>query len=244
MDGSQTLFWSIMKATVLVTSEEISQDLVVLDGRAYRHLFRARRASPESQFRLTDGQGSVRAAKVAEVGSTSARLTPLGEIERVAQLPWLSLMVPVLKSERTAWMVEKSVELGISEIRFYNGPRAPRQLTGAAVTRLERVAASALIQSHGSWLPRIMPPETLERTIEKIPYNAARLMCDVGGEPSKPRPSSAIWAIGAEGGWADEERSLLMESGFVVAGFGPTVLRAETCALVAVICSRICGQID
>ncbi len=43
-----------------------------------------------------------------------------------------------------------------------------------------------------------------------------------------------VWvAIGPEGGFTDDEIVLAREHGFVVAGLGPRVLRAETASLAA-----------
>ena len=243
MDGSDS-GRGTMKATILVTSGEIRSQEVILEDRRYRHLFRARRASTNIQLRLTDGAGQVSAAQVAEIGPKSARITARGEIERVARPAWVGLIVPVLKPERTAWMVEKCTELEVAEIRFYSGARAPRKLTSKAIERLQRVASSALVQSHGSWLPQILPPRPLSEVLDAVPGDIARYVCD--GNAPQPRrvQASALWAVGAEGGWTEQEARGFTDAGFTAVGFGRGVLRSETCSLAAVVCSKVCGDVN
>ena len=243
MDGSDS-GRGTMKATILVTSGELRSQEVILEGRRYRHLFRARRASTDIQLRLTDGAGHVCAAQIAEIGPKSARIATRGEIDRVARSTWVGLIVPVLKPQRTAWMVEKCTELEVAEIRFYSGARAPRKLTSKTIQRLQRVASSALVQSHGSWLPQILPPRPLSEVLDSVPGDVARYVCD--GNALQPRrlQASALWAIGAEGGWTEQEAQGFTDAGFEPVGFGKGVLRSETCAVAAVVCSKVCGNVN
>jgi 16S rRNA (uracil1498-N3)-methyltransferase len=48
-------------------------------------------------------------------------------------------------------------------------------------------------------------------------------------------PGPVAMAIGPEGSFTDEERAILARAGFVPAGLGPRVLRAETAVMVAVV---------
>lgn len=233
-----------MKATVLVREAELDRGEVVLDGDRYRHLFRARRAASDSEFRLTDGAGRECMARVAEVSPDSARLVAEGSLRQLKQPPWLAVIVPVLKPQRTAWMVEKATELGVSEIRFYTGARAPRDVTTAAHARLGRVAAAALAQSHGAWLPRITAPEPLAEVVAALPKAVTPYLA-VQGAPRLERAAvPAVWAIGAEGGWDEAEAKILRESGFTAVGLADGVLRAETAALAALAVGRGCATVD
>lgn len=233
-----------MKASVVVSASELDRGEVVIEGERYRHLFRARRASRESEFRLTDGAGRECAARLADVNSSSARLRVEGVPRRLEAPPWLGLLVPVLKPQRTAWMVEKATELGASEIRFYTGARAPRDLTRAACARLDRVAIAALAQSHGAWLPRLARPEPLATVVLELPQDAACYAARQGARRLDRCAAPCVWAIGAEGGWDPEEEELLRDAGFTAAGLADTVLRTETAALAGLCLGRACAVGD
>jgi 16S rRNA (uracil1498-N3)-methyltransferase len=43
----------------------------------------------------------------------------------------------------------------------------------------------------------------------------------------------AALAIGPEGGWTEDELTWFREAGWIAASLGPTILRAETAAIVA-----------
>ena len=45
--------------------------------------------------------------------------------------------------------------------------------------------------------------------------------------------SPALYLIGPEGGWTDEELNSAQQHGFALAGLGSTILRSETAAVVA-----------
>lgn len=233
-----------MKTTVLVSTAEIEAGEVRVEGERYRHLFRARRASRDSEFRLTDGDGRVCEARLAEVDSTSARLVADGPPIEVERPPWVGLIVPVLKRQHTSWMVEKATELGVSEIRFYSGPRAPRAFADGSQARLERVTQAALIQSHGAWLPRLHAPRPLAEVVTEVPEAAARYVA-ARRDPRLERATvPAVWAIGAEGGWDDEEAGLLRQAGFRGVGLADGVLRSETAAVAAAVLARGCVRPD
>lgn len=233
-----------MRATVVVSASEFDRGEVVIEGERYRHLFRARRASRKSEFRLTDGAGRECAARLDDVDSNSARLRVEGVPRRLEAPPWLGLVVPVLKPQRTAWMVEKATELGANEIRFYTGARAPRDLTRPARARLDRVAIAALAQSHGAWLPCLARPEPLATVVSKLPQDAARYAARQGAPRLDRCAVPCAWAIGTEGGWDPEEEELLRDVGFTAAGLADSVLRTETAALVGLSLARACALGD
>jgi 16S rRNA (uracil1498-N3)-methyltransferase len=53
----------------------------------------------------------------------------------------------------------------------------------------------------------------------------------------------AVLAIGPEGAHSDRERELLEAAGFVGAGLGPRVLKAETAAIAAIVlCQSAVGD--
>ncbi len=233
-----------MRATLLVTANELESEELAVDGKTFHHLFRVRRASPDANLRLTDGAGRYRNAKIVKIGKESATLAATGEMAIAPPLCCRGLLVPVLGAKRTTWMVEKSVELGAAAIYFYSGERAPRELTKTAVNRLQRVARSALAQCHGSWLPEITVPAPLSDVLSAVPDTDRKYFADSPGEAAletasgetasgKTASRKVVWAIGPEGGWTDRDRTALLQFGFVPTSLGRQTLRTETAALVA-----------
>ncbi|MDW3216727.1 MAG: RsmE family RNA methyltransferase [Ilumatobacteraceae bacterium] len=185
------------------------------------HVFRVLRVRPGETVTVTDGAGRWRACRAAD-----RLLEPVGEIHDVPRRARpLTLACTIPKQDRPEWIVQKLVELGVDRIVWlhaersvvrWNPERAERHLA-----KLRRVAAEALQQSRGVWLPEITGPVS---TLEVLPSAAA-------AEPGSPPigAGDTIVAIGPEGGWSPSELTAAAST----VSFGDTVLRVETAAIVA-----------
>jgi 16S rRNA (uracil1498-N3)-methyltransferase len=226
--------------TVLVPAADLEGDETTLGGDAYRHLFRARRLAVGERLRLTDGAGRARWGEVAAVdrASGTVRLAepaplhpPAGRVE---------LLVAAPEKSRASWLVEKATELGVAAVRFLDTARTPREWGAGTVRRLERVAAAALEQSHGSRLPELTGthPWSELPAILASTAPAARYVLDTGEQAATGAalcldPASTAVLVGPEGGWSGEERMALAALGGRPITLGATTLRTETAAVVA-----------
>jgi 16S rRNA (uracil1498-N3)-methyltransferase len=145
------------------------------------------------------------------------------------------------KGDRPEWVVQKLTELGVDRIVPLRSRRSVVRWEGdradRAVERLRRVSREAAAQCRQTWLPEVTGLTTLEGMAS--PMEPPPLLAHPGGAPpSLARPAIAV---GPEGGWDDDELS--RPEGIV--GLGPTVLRAETAALVAgtILCGLRSGVI-
>jgi 16S rRNA (uracil1498-N3)-methyltransferase len=151
------------------------------------------------------------------------------------------LLVPVADRDRLLWLAEKAAELACTSWRPVLWKRSrsvsPR---GEGVTFQAKVRArmsGALAQSRGAWLPQLFPEATIDRAIHAAP-DGTRLVLEAGAPPlAGPRqpelaPPVTI-AIGPEGGFERDELEALHAAGFAPVGLGPTILRFETAAVVA-----------
>ena len=144
--------------------------------------------------------------------------------------PALTVAFAPTKGERPEWVVQKLTELGIDRIVPLISERSvvrPKGERGEAmVARLRRVAREAAAQCRRVWLPNVtdligfadLPALGVPRSVA-----LAQL--------SGPQPSRAhsVVAVGPEGGWSADE----LNSGLPTVGFGLSVLRAETAAVMA-----------
>lgn len=224
--------------TVLVEREEWGHDEVVVEGDAYRHLFRARRLAVGDRLRVVDGVGRACWAEVAHVDRRTGRLR-LGEAAPDHEAPQrVELLVAALRRERASWLVEKATEIGVAAIRFLETERTVRELTDNAFARFGRVAAAALEQCHRSRLPEITGPHPLGDLPSIVQALPDRRLLDAGagdgaefgGPAVADRPAGLL--IGPEGGWTGDERHRLVELGARPVSLGPRVLRIETAAVV------------
>ena len=220
--------------TLVVSPDELSQDEIVIEGRAYHHLFRSRRLARDTEVRLVDGRGAARFSRVTGISPSSARFelgdaAPTHEPER-----YIELLTPMPRSARLTWLVEKCTEVGVSAIRLINSARAPRRLGTQRLKRLQRVAISAVEQSQRSVVPEISGvhafgqiPDLLEGVTEKWYLQPG---ARDSGEPFGEERAALL--VGPEGGWTSAEVATLESLGCRQKSLGPTVLRVETAAVV------------
>ena len=88
-----------------------------LEGPEHQHLAKVMRAKPGDTITLFDGRGAEFEATIERVGRHSTQLA-VGEMQTVdRELPFsLSLAVALPKGDRQQWLVEKSVELGVTRL--------------------------------------------------------------------------------------------------------------------------------
>ena len=193
----------------------------VLADDAAHHLFRVLRVRPGDSVTVTDGAGRWRACRAGE-----GDLEPVDEISSVQRRSTLlTVACTIPKQDRPEWIVQKLTELGVDRVVFlhaersvvrWNDERAARHLA-----KLRRVAAEALQQSRGVWLPEVAGPTA---AAEFLPGAAA---AEPGALPVGPTDTTV--AIGPEGGWSPAELDAAASSVSIGAG----VLRVETAAIVA-----------
>ena len=216
----------------------------VLDPDDAHHLSRVLRAAPGETVVAADGRGAWRPCRFA-LGSLPA-IVPDGDVVHCRRLdpPVTVAFVPV-KGDRPEWVVQKLTELGVDRIVVLRSQRSvvrwdrdPVQ-AARALERLRRVAIAAAAQSRRAWLPSVEGIVNLPDLAAAVAPGPLALAERDGEHPGLDRP---VVAVGPEGGWTDEERS---GPGVVLAGLGPTVLRAETAAVAmgTVLCALRSGLV-
>ncbi len=216
----------------------------VLDEHAARHM-RVLRLDSGAVVGVRDGQGHVGAGQLVRLTKTQAHIE-ISDVEVIAPLPEVHLLVPVADRDRMLWLAEKACELGCTSWRpvLWRRSRSvsPR---GEGVAFQQKVMArmtSALAQSEGAWLPQPFPEAPFERALLAAPPGD-RLVLDPAGAPMVGSTSASlhepiVLAIGPEGGIEADELEALVAAGFRPVRLGPTILRFETAAVAALAIAR------
>ncbi|VDC33010.1 16S rRNA (uracil(1498)-N(3))-methyltransferase [Pseudogemmobacter humi] len=212
------------------------QAVAVPEGAA-NYLFAVMRLGPGAGVFLFNGRDGEWLAEVAEAGKRRGVLV-CREQTRVQEAPpdlWL-LFSPV-KKERTAFIVEKAVELGVARIL----PVSTRR-TNAERLREDKArahATEAAEQCGATYVPEVADLQPLDRLLASWPEgrrlywaDEARAGADAAWPGARGEPAAIL--IGPEGGFTPEERARLDGLPFVTpVALGPRILRAETAALAA-----------
>jgi len=225
-------------------SEEAEGGLqrVRLAGAEAHHLIHVMRAKPGLQVVLFDGSGAEFPARVERVGRTDVQLAVLSRVEVDRELPLdLTLGVALPKGDRQRWLVEKAVELGVTRIVPLSTVRSVAQPVPQALKRLRRTVVEASKQCGRNRPMEIAPAQQWADFAAAGANTALRVIAHPGGGGG-PRlsfaaadlPGQVHLAVGPEGGFADEEVSLAVKTGWQSVDLGPRILRTETAAILLV----------
>lgn len=191
-----------------------------LDDHDRHHLAKALRLRPGDALTVSDGAGRWRPARFGP------EVEPDGEVVVVpAPAPAVTVGLAPVKGQRPEWAVQKLTELGVDAIWLLVADRSVVRWDGSRghADRLARVAREAAMQSRRCHLPAIR----VGVSVAEAGAGGAVALADPGGAP--PSLARPVVLVGPEGGWSDAERAAAP----AVVGLGPTILRAETAAVVA-----------
>ena len=223
--------------------KELSAGRLELRGEAFHYLARVLRVRREDRVVLFDGAGREADATVDSVGEEALVLTA-GELRAAAAggVP-LTLLIALLKGEKMDLVVQKATELGVSRLVPLASAHAVVRLgddrRDSRRGRWQKIASEAARQSGRADVPEIaeiLPPEA---AFAAAPPQALRLIFDERDAPplrqvlADARPVEVVAAVGPEGGFAPAEVDAARAAGFLPAGLGPRVLRAETAAIAS-----------
>lgn len=211
------------------------------DERAERHLVRVLRLRPEDALRVFDGRGNEHHATLSvRAGQVMLRI---GRPTPVIPEPDLHicLVQGISRGERMDLVVQKSTELGVSQLRPVFTRRSVVRLDGKrARRRLEHwraVMVSACEQCGRATLPTLYPPTDLESALRDLAPGTTRLVLDAHASDvavSAPPAGGLVLLVGPEGGLSPEEKEMSSASEFRPVTLGPRIMRTETAALAAI----------
>jgi 16S rRNA (uracil1498-N3)-methyltransferase len=183
-------------------------------------------------------------------GEWQARLAGTGKKALIAELgartreqprvPDLHFLFAPLKHARLDYLVQKAVEMGASRLQ----PVITRH-TQVARVNLARMRANVIeaAQQCGILaLPAVAAPAAFDGVLENIDAGRLLVFCDERAEVQDPvaalaavrgvQPLAVL--IGPEGGFAEEERAVLLKRPHVTRiALGPRILRADTASVAA-----------
>lgn len=219
------------------------QSLPLTEAQAH-YLFGVMREGVGTKVLVFNGRDGEWLAEVTSAGKRGGTLTCQDQTRPQGTGTDLWLLFAPVKKARTDFIVEKSVELGVSKIMpiqtdFTNAERIRQDKAEAHV----REAAE---QCETTVIPEVLPLEPLGKLLAGWDPTRRILWADESGARSGVRGTAADFArlskstyallIGPEGGFSDKEREKLRALPFVTpVSLGPRILRAETAALSLIV---------
>jgi 16S rRNA (uracil1498-N3)-methyltransferase len=219
-------------------ADEFSDQHAALLGQNATHLARVLRARAGQEYDIVCGD-AVRLGTIVALSEERVEFA-LGDALLEGGEREIVLLAAIYKFDRLEWAIEKCTELGATRIVPVIARRTDSHLATAAVKRVERwrrIAHEAAQQSR-----RLRPPQIDE--VVKLRSALAleaptRLLLNENERSENLRDALAeaaaplAFAVGPEGGWAEEELEQFSTAGWRSVTLGSTILRAETAAIAA-----------
>lgn len=228
-----------------VESGQVSEGQIEITGSDVNHIRNVLRMKPGTQVRISELQGSDYFCQIEQVGPERILARILYQEREARELPVdIVLFQGLPKGDKMEFIIQKAVELGVSEIV----PVAMRNCVvkldekkaAAKVRRWQAIAESAAKQSKRSKIPVVHEVMNVQDAfaygktldVRLVPYENQRGMertREVLG--SLKREGSLGIFIGPEGGFDPKEIRAVEEEAYLLS-LGNRILRTETAGLV------------
>jgi 16S rRNA (uracil1498-N3)-methyltransferase len=217
-----------------------------LDEDTSRHIVQVLRMKTGARVHLTDGQGYLLTASIADDHKKHCLVNIDSSSYQQPAPRKITIGISLIKnSSRLEWFLEKATEIGVQEIIPLICERTEKQKFRR--DRMQGILISAMLQSQQCWLPVLHEPiaYTLLFRQEEIAGMQQKFIahCMEGnkqsisqlskGEESDYKFQNPLILIGPEGDFTSEEVALALANHFLPVSLGATRLRTETAGVVA-----------
>ncbi len=221
-------------------------EIINLDSQATAHVARVLRLKIDDQIIVFNGEGGEYLGVIEAVDKRSVTVRLGAQQQPVTESPLqITLVQGVSRGERMDYTLQKSVELGVSEIYPVTTQHIAVHMDTVRAQKKQNhwqgIVNSACEQSGRDAVPTVHALQSLQACVEGLDPNEAQLhvvldhravstfsSIDVGNA------GRIVFVAGPEGGLSDEERQWLIAKSFTAIAMGPRILRTETAAIAAI----------
>lgn len=216
---------------------------IELPKDAARHIM-VLRLSAGDTLTLFNGLGGEYHARITRIDRQRVTTEIVSHSSREAELPYrITLAQGIPEATKMDWIIEKAVELGVSDIIPLAAQRSVVRLdkdrAEKRLSRWQAIAISAAQQCGRNRLPHIASPvgtgEYLRQTTPSPRILFSPRATETLSEWARhQKPQNITLLIGPEGGFSPEEENMAEQQGVTFLSMGPRILRTETAGLAAV----------
>lgn len=223
-------------------------EILTLSDEAFHHAIKVSRLEEGEKFEIISGHDVLLSLEIEKIEKKSAQVKVVGRRSLPSPKgPEVHLAVCICKWDALDWIIEKSVELGVTSIQPIVSENSfikrVEDISSARRLRWQKTVESATTQSVRGSLMNIATPLELNDFIKQINQNpevkclfayegAKKTHLKTGLQriiESQPR---AVWAlVGSEGGFTNREATEIERQGFEPLTLGDQILRVETACI-------------
>ena len=227
-----------------VEEEQVNGENAYISGSDVNHILNVLRMKIGEELLISVKGDWDYLCKIEEIENDRVNLKVLESMEQ-RELPIkLTLLQGIPKSDKLEMIIQKAIELGVSNIIPVKTNRVVVKIdekkTQAKVNRWNAIAESAAKQSKRSIIPKVLKPQTIDNALEIVKDYGVKLLPYENADGIKKtkdilnsldsKNNIAVF-IGPEGGFEEAEVKKSTDSGFEVITLGKRILRTETAGL-------------
>ena len=209
------------------------------DRQQSHYLAHVLRMPQGAELLVFNGRDGEWRAYVASIGKKAVRLAVREQARPQPPAPDLVYAFAPLKAGRLDYLVQKAVEMGAGILQPVITQHT--QISKPPMEKLEANVIEAAEQCGVLALPPVRPPLKLDRFLAEWDKDRRLIFCDEDAGTNNPltalqslKVDRLGLLIGPEGGFSEDERTMLRALPFVTAiPLGPRILRADTAAVAA-----------
>ena len=208
---------------------------IILDEIDSKHLSKSLRKKVGDIIRVTNGEGMEIKGEIVRLGK-NIKVNIINKVKHRENNLLIHIAISPLKNpSRFEWFVEKSTEIGISEITPLLTKFSEKKKVN--INRLNKIIISSMKQSNQFYLPKINSITSFD---DFLKFNKDyKLIAHLKNSNSFNKKSigsnnKIVVMIGPEGGFAEEEILKAAKLKIKEISFGRNRLRSETAGVYAV----------
>lgn len=231
-----------------VEPSQIREKEIILTGPDVNHIRNVLRMRSGEEVLISDGQGTDYHCRLEQLDKDSVTALVMWKLEKNAELPSrITLFQGLPKGDKMEFIIQKCVELGVSEIVPVQTRRTVVRMDArkeqARRKRWMGISESAAKQSGRGIVPEVGPVLKFSQAVERakeldvclIPYELAEGMEHTREVCAGIRPGSSIGIfIGPEGGFEEDEAAEAVAAGAEAVTLGRRILRTETAGMALI----------
>lgn len=229
---------------LLIEPSELSGTRVLLRGRRARHIVSVHRAAPGRVLRTGVIDGLMGHATVISCTPEAVELEILLEQQPPQALP-IELVLALPRPKVLSRVLFAAASLGIKHIHLINAWRVEKSYWNSprlTPERLQEDLVLGLEQAEDTGLPLVETHRFFTTFVRGVLAGRARMQPVLVAHPRAeeeltPRPGPVTLVIGPEGGFIEDELSLMRTHGAICGQAGKRILRVETA--IPWLCSAI-----
>jgi 16S rRNA (uracil1498-N3)-methyltransferase len=215
---------------------------IPLDAQASHHIAKVLRARIGDHLTLFNGTGGEFDAEISTISKKAVQVTIGAFDNRSAESPLkLCLAQGISRGEKMGYIIQKAVELGVSQIVPLLTERCTVKLDDERRQKRfqhwQSIVVSACEQSGRNILPELLVPLSLDDWLADLEADLCLVLAPTSVEKIGSLKINAnariVLLIGPEGGLSAPEINQSVKKGFKSINIGPRILRTETAATAA-----------